>query len=138
MEHDVVLADEVNHACVLVLPPLLPCAPLLGLSITQFLGVGDVADWRIKPHIQHLALCSLDWYWNTPAEVACHGTRMESAVEPALALTIDIWSPFLVSFENPLLEPRLILVEWQVPVLGLALHEWVACDGIVWVDEFVR
>ena len=45
VEHDVVLANEVNQAGRLVLPPCFPCVG------QQFLGVADVADRCIKPHI---------------------------------------------------------------------------------------
>ena len=52
-------------------------------------------------------------------------------------MTIDIRTPFFVFLENPLLEPLLVLIKWEVPVLCLLLGEWVAVDGVVWVDEFV-
>ena len=39
--------------------------------------------------------------------------------------------------EDPLLEPLLVLIEWEVPVLGLLLGQRVTVDGIVWLDEFV-
>ena len=53
-------------------------------------------------------------------------------------MTIDIGTPLFVLLENPLFEPLLVLVEGEVPVFGLLLGEWVAVDGVVWVDEFVR
>ena len=40
--------------------------------------------------------------------------------------------------ENPLLQPLLVLIQWEVPVFGLFLGESVAVDGVVWIDEFVR
>ena len=39
VEHDVVLADEVHQTRVLILPPLLPRAPLLRLLLAKLLGV---------------------------------------------------------------------------------------------------
>ena len=53
-------------------------------------------------------------------------------------MAIDIGTPLFVLLENPLLKPLLVLVEWEVPVFGLLLGEWVAVDGVVWVNEFVR
>ena len=53
-------------------------------------------------------------------------------------MTIDIRTPLFVLLENPLFEPLLVLVKGEVPVFGLLLGEWVAVDGVVWVDEFVR
>ena len=52
-------------------------------------------------------------------------------------MAIDIRTPFFMLLENPLFEPLLVLVEWEVPVFGLLLGERVAVDGVVWVDEFV-
>ena len=118
VEHDIVLADEVNEASVFVLPPLLPVAPLLGIGIAKLLGVADVADRRVKPHIEHLAIGTLNGYWNTPVEVARHSTGLEVHVEPRLALSVNIGAPLLVTLKNPLFEPVLILVERQIPVFS--------------------
>ena len=53
-------------------------------------------------------------------------------------MAIDIRTPLFVVLENPLFEPLLVLVEREVPMFGLLLGEWVAVDGVVWVNEFVR
>ena len=29
------------------------------------------------------------------------------------------------------------MVEGEVPVFGFLLGEWIAIDGVVWIDEFV-
>ena len=125
VEHYVVLADEVDEARCGVLPPLLPRSPLLGLCVAKLLGVRDVADWRVKPHVEHLAFCALYRYWDTPVEVACHSARLQIHVEPRLALSVYVRTPLLVVFQNPLLQPILPLVERQVPVLCGFLHESV-------------
>ena len=130
------LADEVDEATFRVLPPLLPCAQF-GVCIAEFLGVGDVADRCIEPHVEHFALCSFYGNRDAPVEVACYGTRAQTSVEPRPALAIYVWSPFLMLFQNPLLEPRLVVVERKVPVLGRALHERIASGCVVWIDEFV-
>ena len=39
VEHDVVFSDEMDEARLGILPPFLPCAPLLGLGVAQLLGV---------------------------------------------------------------------------------------------------
>ena len=136
MEHDVVLTDEVDETAFRVLPPLLPCAQFR-VRITKFLRIRDVTDRRIEPHIKHFALGTFHWHRNTPVEVASHSTRFQSRVEPRLALSIHVWSPFLMFFKNPLFEPRLIVVERQIPMLGATLHERIARVGIVWIDEFI-
>ena len=132
MEDDVVLSDEMNELGVLALPPLFPCLR------KKFLGVGYISDRSVEPHIKHLALGSFHRDWHSPIEVTAHRTWLETAVDPALALTIDIASPLLVSVENPLREPFLILVERKIPVLGLLLHEFAAAEGRFRIDELVR
>ena len=132
MEHDVVLSDEMNKLGILVLPPFLPALR------KKFLGVGNITDRGVEPHIKHLALRSFDRNRNTPVEVTAHGTRLKAAVDPALALTIYIAPPLLVSVKNPLREPFLILVERKIPVLGLLLHKLAAAEGRLRIDEFVR
>ena len=119
MEHDVVLTDEVYKACVLALPPLFPSAVFLRLLVAQLLCVRNVADRCIEPHIEHLAVGTFNRHGDTPVEVTCHGAWLQVHVEPALALTVYIWAPLLVVLQNPLLEPLLVVVEWQVPVLCL-------------------
>ena len=130
VEDDVVLADEVHHLRILALPVLLPVG-------REVLRRGDVADRRIEPDVEHLAFGPLDRHGNAPVEVAAHGTRLQAAVQPALALSVDVRFPLLVSFENPLAEESLVLVQRQVPVLRLALHGHRSRHGAVRVDQFV-
>ena len=82
VEHDVVLADEVDEACVVLLPPLLPCTPLLWLFLAELLGVLYVADRRIEPYIEHLAFGAFYRYRYAPVEVACHGAWLKVHVKP--------------------------------------------------------
>ena len=99
---------------------------LPGLLVAQFLCVRDISDWSIEPHIEHLALGALNGHRNTPIKVTCHGTGLQVHVEPALALAVDIRAPLLVVLKNPLLEPLLVLVERQIPVLCLLEHRSLA------------
>ena len=136
VEHNVVLADEVNQASAVVLPPSFPVA-IFGVSVAQFLSVADVADRSVEPHIKHLALCTFHRHRNTPVQVACHGTWAQVGIKPRFALAIHIGAPFFMLFQNPFFEPRLILVERQIPVSGFALHQRIAIDGVHWVNQFV-
>ena len=120
VEHDVVLADEVDQASRIVLPPSFPSVG------EEFLSVADIADRRIKPHIEHLALSALYRHWNTPIEVAGHRTWLQTVVEPALALAIHVRTPFFVVLKDPLFEPLLMLVERKIPVSGRFLHQRIA------------
>ena len=109
VEDDVVLANEMYKARLGILPPLLPRAQL-GMRIAKFLRVGDITDGGIKPDVEHLTLCPFDGHGNTPIEVTCDSTGMQTAVEPRFALSIDIGAPFFVFLQNPLFEPSLVLV----------------------------
>ena len=131
VEHYVILANKVNQAGRRVFPPSFPSVR------QQFLGVADVADRGIEPHIQHLSLGALNRHRNSPIEVAGHGARLQTVVEPALALPIYVRTPLLVVLENPLLKPLLMLVERQIPVGGGFLHQRIAGEHILWVDEFL-
>ena len=119
----------------LILPPLLPSAPLLRLVLTEFLRVGDIADRCIEPHIEHLALSTFHRHRNAPVEVTRHRTRLQAPVQPALALAIHVAAPLWMSLQNPVLKPTLILVERQIPMLGSLLHQRITVDGIDRVDE---
>ena len=132
MEHDVVLADEMHQFRVLGLPPFLP-----GLR-KQFLGVGDVTDRRVEPYIEHLALGAFDRYRDAPVQVTADGPRLQAAVQPALALAIDIGFPLLVLIQDPVAEPWLVPVQRQIPVLGLALLDHAAAQAGMRVDQFGR
>ena len=129
VEDDVVLADKVQHTRLWILPPRLPATVALGLRVAQFLRVTDVADRRIKPDVEHLALGTFDRHGNTPIQIAADSARLQAHIEPALALSVDVWLPLLVLLEDPLTEERLVLVERQVPVLRATHHGCTSADG---------
>ena len=84
---------------------------------------GSCHHWRQSP------------YGDAPVEVSCHGAGLQVHVEPRLALAVDVGSPLLVLFQYPLLEPLLILVQGQIPVLGLAQHGLRTADGGLGIDK---
>ena len=98
-------------------------------------GVGDVADRRIEPDVEHLAFRTFDGHRDTPIEVAGHGTRTQTAVEPRLALPIDVRTPLFVFLEDPLLKPLLVLIKRQIPMGSGFLNERIARLGVIGVDE---
>ena len=138
VEHDIVLADEVHETCLGIFPPLLPRSPALGIGVAEFLGVADIANGGVEPHIEHLSLGALYGHGDSPVEVAGHGAGLQVHVEPALALAVNIGAPLLMFLQDPLLQPLLVFVERQIPVLGLAHHGFGSADGGVRVDEFHR
>ena len=117
--------------CILTLPPLFPSVG------QQLLCIADVAYRRVEPHIEHLTLGTLDGHRDTPVEVTCNGAGLQAGVEPALALSINVAAPLFVVVQNPLLKPRLIAVERQIPVTCLTFYEFVARVGIVGIYKFV-
>ena len=138
MENDVIFSDEMDHSCIFLLPPFFPITVFLRRFGAELDRIGDIADRRIEPYIKHFSFRSFYRHRNTPFEVTRHGTRFESAVQPTLALTVHVRTPFLVIIEDPIFEPCLILIQRQVPVLGRFLGQRIACFGIVRVDQFVR
>ena len=100
------------------------------------LGEGDVADGSIEPDIQHLAVSTLNGYFDAPVEVAGDSTGLETSINPRLALSVDICLPVtFVLFENPFAQPRLILVKGEVPVLGLAHDGRIAAEGGLGINQ---
>ena len=120
-----------HHFGLFVLPVFLPVG-------RQVLGRRDVADRRVEPDVEHLAFGPFDRYGNAPVQVTAHRTRLQTAVEPALALPIDVGFPLFVPFEDPFAQETLVLVQRQIPVLGGAFHGYGTRYGAVRVDQFVR
>lgn len=114
MEDDVVFTNEVYQARVGVFPPHFP---RIGV---QFNGIGYVSDGRIKPYVQYLSFGSFHGYGDTPIQVAAYGTRLQTVVQPGFALSVYIGLPFFVRFQNPLFQPRLVLIQRQVPMGGFS------------------
>ena len=76
VEHDVVLADEMDHACFGILPPF-------GIVVADEVdGVGDITDGGVKPYVEHLSLGAFYGHGDTPVEVAAHGAGLQAHVEP--------------------------------------------------------
>ena len=136
MENDIVLSDEMDQSCLLILPPLLP-ASQLRTSITKFLGIADVTNGSIKPNIKNLTVRTFYRHRNTPIKVTRHSTRTKSAIEPTLALSVNIAAPFLVILKYPLLKPLLVLVQRQIPMLRRLLDKRITCLCIIGINQFL-
>ena len=109
VEDDVVLADEVHHLGLIVLPILLP----IGRKI---LSSRDIANRSVEPYIQHLALFALDRHGDTPIQIAAYGTRLQARIEPRLTLAIDVGFPLLMALQNPLTQERIVLIQRKIPM----------------------
>ena len=132
MENDIVLSDEMNELRILALPPFLPTLR------KKFLSIGDITDRGIEPYIEHLSVRSFHRYRNAPVKVTAHRTWLKTSVNPALALAINIAPPLLMSFKNPLRKPLFILIQRQIPMLGLLLHKLAAAESRLRIDQFIR
>ena len=124
-----------DQSCVLILPPLLPRTPLFGLALAELLRVRHIADGRVEPHVEHLSVGSLHGHWDTPVQVARHRTRLQIHIEPRLALAVHVRAPLLMLLEDPLLQPLLIVVQRQIPVLRLLQHRRRTRDGRLRIDQ---
>ena len=83
VEDDVILADEVYHLGLLVLPILLP----VGCKV---LSSRDITDRSVKPYVQHLTLLALNGHGNTPIQIAAYSAGLKACVEPRLTLAIYV------------------------------------------------
>ena len=107
MENDVVFSDEVNEFCFFVFPPFFPVCTSF---FTYFYCVRDITDWSVEPDIKHFAVGFFNRNRYAPVEVASNSTWLETVVEPAFYLTVDIRFPFFMTFDNPFAEPLFVLV----------------------------
>ncbi len=87
MERDVVLADELEklHAF-RVLPPRFPVPGVAG-------GDRDVADGRVEPDVEDLALEPLLGHRDSPGQVARDGALLEPVADPGLGHLLRVVRP---------------------------------------------
>ena len=137
VKDDIILTDKMNETGLRILPPCLPTTQLR-MSFTEFLSIGDISYRGIKPHVEHLALRTLHWYGYTPVQISRHSAWAQTRIEPTLALAVHIAAPLLVLLKNPFLQPLLILVEGEIPMLRLSPDQRVASLSVVRVDQFLR
>ena len=104
----------------------------------QFFCIGDISDRRIEPDIQHLPFRTFHWHGNPPVEVTAYGTRLQSHIQPTLALSVYVRFPFLMSFQYPLAQERFPFVQRQIPVFGLFHHRLATTDSRFRVDQVRR
>ena len=130
VKDDVVLADKVNEAGRGVLPPGLPVVAL------ELLGGGDVAQGRVKPHVEHLAVGAFDRNRYAPIQIARHRARLQAVarVEPAQGLAVDVGLPLGVRGDVAAQVVRQ-LVERQKPVGGGLEHGRGAAQRRPRVDQ---
>ena len=130
VEHNIVLADEVNERRIIVFPVWLPVNTFVECPL---FGSRYISDGCIQPNIQFFALVArnLFGYIHTPLEVTRHGTRIQSVGQPGIALSEHVVFPVGRIMQlpaichagvNPLPQPTLVLVQTQEPVFGRAHH----------------
>ena len=130
MEHYVVLADEMHQLGVGRFPPFLPVVAF------ELFGEGDISYGCVEPDVQHFAVGTFDGHFHTPVEVAGYGAGLQAGIYPRLALSVNICLPVVfMTFENPLTEPRLVLVEGQKPVFCLFQHGFGTAEHGCGIDK---
>ena len=137
MKDNVVFSYEMNQACLRILPPSLPTTILFRIPVTKFFSIADISDRSIEPDVKDLSLCAFYRNWYTPIQIPGDSTRTQSSIQPTLTLTVDIGAPFLVLFQDPLLKPGLVLVKWEIPMLGGAPYQRMTCLSVIGIDEFL-
>ena len=104
----------------------------------EFLGGRDIADGRVEPHVEHLAFGIGQRQRHAPVQIARHGTGLQTAVYPRLALPVDIGAPIVfMPLQNPLPQKVFVLVERKIPMFGFFLDGRVAADGALGIEQFV-
>ena len=134
VEDDVVLADEVHQFGIGRFPVRFPVLPF---TLGPFLGRGNVADRGVEPDVQHLAFGAFHRHGDTPVQVAGYRPGAQAVVEPGFHLAVHVGFPIgLMPFEDPLAQPRFVLLQGQVPVLGLFQDGGCPGKGALGIDEF--
>ena len=136
VEDDVVFSDKVEQIAALVLPV---ATPQLRVALPRgpFFRGRDVADRRVEPDVEHLALGVFDGHRHAPREVARHRAVGEAVGEPAFDLPAHVRLPprMLV---DPRFEAGLEVAEREVPVRrGADLGHGVG-ERAAGVDQFLR
>ena len=134
VEHNVVFPNEMNQLCIRIFPPFFPVGAALGGG--PLLGGRDITDGGIEPDVEHLAFGFGERHFHAPREVAGDGAGVQSRLNPRLALTVHIHLPVIfVTFENPLFQPRFVLIQRKIPVFRLLHHRRIAAKGRFRIDE---
>ena len=135
MERDVVLADEVDGAGVVALPPI---APGLGVAAgpSPFLCRREVADDGLEPDVDPLTGTQIvDRQLDAPIEVPGDGTILKTLVDPTLGEVEYVPAPTLAGAQ-PLPQPLGEIREPQVEVFGGTQFGGRAGDLGSGVDQF--
>ena len=132
VEHDIVFSDKMDQTGFGIFPPCLPAVR------KKFFRVGDVADRRVEPNVEHFSFCAFHGNRDTPVEVTAYGAWLQPHVEPAFALSVHVRAPFFMVFQNPFAQPAFVLVEGEIPVFGFFHHRFAAANGAFRVDKVCR
>ena len=130
VENDIVFANEVHQLGICL-------APVIGPLVGKFLGGRDITDRRIEPHIQYFSFRTGQGHVDAPVAVAGHGAGLQAAVEPALALPVNIVLPFFMPVDDPFLKPGFVVLQREIPVFCFPLHRYRVAQGAAWVDELL-
>ena len=120
-----------HQATILTAPIILPVR-------RKFFRGRNVPDGRIEPHIHHFTVGTINGYGHAPVAVARHGAGLQALVNPTFALAVHIVFPFLMAFQQPLAQPRFVILQRQIPMLGGFLNRGRLREGTAWVNEFFR
>ncbi len=94
MENDIVFTNEMDQLCIILAPVVSPLWRKLFRS-------ADITDRCIKPNIKYLSFCVWQGNFDTPVTVSGHRPALQSIIQPAFALAINIVLPFLMTFQEP-------------------------------------
>ena len=136
MKHDVVLANEMDKFGVITLPVKLP---VFARFFRPFTCGRNITYRCIKPYIQHFSISTFDRNLHTPVEIARNSPRLQTLVNPRLALTINVCFPVVfMTFYDPFAKPALSLIKGQKPMLGFFEHRNITTQRRAWIFQVER
>ena len=134
VERDVVLSDELEKVGVLgIEPPLLPIVCEVGRD-------RDITDGGVEPNVEYLVLVTRLGNGDSPLEVTCYASFLETVAQPALCDLDGVLGPetCLGCLVDPLLQLRKDLGQVQIQVLCLSDDRSRATDHAAGIDQLGR
>ena len=142
MENDVVFANEMDQFHVVSFPILFPVFIVVQRPL---FGGGDVANWRIKPNVEHFAFAFGQWNGDAPVQITGDRPCVQAAFQPGQTLSQNVVFPgfgvvVLLAVQdsgfNPGFEPLSVIVQFEVPVFGFFQYRRFATEGRTRIDQF--
>src|SRR5690606_13834630 len=125
LEYNIILDDKMYETSIIVRIWLLLTVFFSIVSSIEvpLFGCGNVTNGGIEPYIQFFSLCLLKGHVDAPVEIPRHRPRLQARLKPRAALSVNIGLQHIFfTFQQPLFQPRLILIQRKIPMLRFTKH----------------